>query len=383
MARRKNDESTPAEEGDLMAVVEATDPQAIDSAPPVPPELPPATEPTAQPHPTRAPGGGGAGAFLAMVLGGAIAAGAGFGLARLMPDLLPLGTDNTLAATVAAQAEELAALREQLAALPAKPAPDPGLESRITALEAAAAPDLSTLDTRLATLESQVAALPVASGNGISADPALRAELAALKEQVATLGTGGTVPADVIAAAEAAENRLKEAETRAAALAEQATKAAAEARRTAALDRIAAAFDSGAPFAAAAADLGPALPADLADHAATGLPTLRELQDSFEDAARRALEDALRANMGETWTDRVSNFLRSQTGLRSLTPRDGDDPDAVLSRAEAALGAGRLADALAELDALPEAGKPALADWAAQARIRTAAEDALAQLQAQ
>ncbi|MCZ8151418.1 MAG: hypothetical protein O9292_03330, partial [Rhodobacteraceae bacterium] len=148
----------------------------------------------------------------------------------------------------------------------------------------------------------------------------------------------------------------------------------------AALDRIAAALDSGSPFAAAAAELGPDLPPALADHAASGLPTIADLQISFEEAARRALEEALRANMGESWTDRVSNFLRSQTGLRSLTPREGNDPDAVLSRAEAALGQGRVADALAELDAMPEAGKPALSDWIAEAGVRTAAQDALSQL---
>ena len=383
MARRKSEEPTPDPEGDLMAVVEATDPQtsAAEAEPPVPPETPPATEP----RPAQVmvqPGGGGARSFLGMVLGGIIAAGAGFGLARLMPDLLPVAGDSTLSQTVAAQAEELAALREQIAAIPAKPAPDPGVEARLAALEAAPQTDLSTLETRLATLESQIAALPSGTSTGTATDPAILAELAALKQQVATLGSGGTVPADVIAAAEAAEARLKQAEASASALAEEALAAAAAARRSAALDRIAAALDSGAPFASAAAELGPDLPPVLADHAASGLPTIADLRTSFEDAARHALEEALRANMGESWTDRVSNFLRSQTGLRSLTPREGDDPDAILSRAEAALGQGRIADALAELDAMPEAGKPALSDWIAEAGVRNAAQDALSQLQA-
>ena len=87
--------------------------------------------------------------------------------------------------------------------------------------------------------------------------------------------------------------------------------------------------------------------------------------------------------MGESWTDRVSSFLRTQTGLRSLTPRDGNDPDAVLSRAEAALTQGRLADALAELDALPDAALPALKDWTATATLRLSAESAVAALAAQ
>lgn len=378
MASTKDDDSNKAEEGDLMAVVEATDPKAVETPSSVPPEVPPATEPQTRPAAPR--GSGGAGAFFAMVLGGAVAAGAGFGLARLMPDLLAPAPDSTLADTVAAQAQELAALREQLAALPAKPAPDPDLVARVAALEAATAPDLPALETRLAAVETAVAALPAAGGSTTALDPALVADLAALKQQVAALGAGGTIPADVIAAAASAEERLQQAEARAAALAEQATATAAAARRLAALDRIAAAFDSGAPFTAAAADLGADLPPALADHAQTGLPTLPELQASFDDAARAALEDALRANMGESWTDRVSNFLRSQTGLRSLTPREGNDPDAVLSRAEAALTEGRLSDALAELAAMPEAGKPALAGWIAEATVRTAAEEALSQL---
>lgn len=381
MARRKSDEPTTAPEVDLMAVVEATDPQtaATEPAPPPPPETPPATEP----RPAQVivqPKGSGAGAFFGMVLGGIIAAGAGFGLARFMPDLLPIAGDSALSETVATQAEELADLREQLAALPAKPAPDPRVEARLAALESAPEPDLSALMSRLATLESQIATLPSGSASGTTTDPAILAELAALKQQVAMLGSGGTVPADVIAAAESVEARLQQAEARAAALAEEATAAAAAARRAAALDRIAAAMDSGAPFAAAATELGSELSAALADHAASGLPTIADLQDSFEIAARNALEDALRANMGESWTDRVSNFLRSQTGLRSLTPREGNDPDAILSRAEAALGEGRIADALAELDAMPEAGKPALSDWIAEAGVRTAAEEALSQL---
>lgn len=382
MPRRKSDQPTPSDatDSDLMAVVDATDPTAASpqDAAPSQPETPPAVEPRPV-EATVQSGRSGAGAFFGVVLGGIIAAAGGFGLARLMPDLLPMHGDSALSETVAAQAEEIAALRQQLAALPAKPAPDPGLEARLAALEEAQSPDLAT---RLAALESQVAALPL-SGSATAADPAILADLAALKQQVATLGAGGTVPADVLAAAEAAESRLAEAEARAAALAEQASAFATAARRAAAVDRIAAALDSGAPFAAAAGELGPDLPSALADHAAAGLPTIAELQTGFEDAARRALEDALRANMGESWTDRVSNFLRSQTGLRSLTPREGDDPDAILSRAEAALTAGRITDALAELDAMPDAGKPALADWIAEAQIRTAAEDALAQLLAQ
>jgi hypothetical protein len=295
--------------------------------------------------------------------------------------LAPTADGQPADARLAEQAAEIAILRDQIAALSAAPAADPALADRLTALESREdpAPRLAALEDRLAALESA----PLANGS-----PALATRLNALQAEIAALRTtGGQVPEDVLAAAEQAEARLKQAEARAAELMQQAKAASDQATRAAALDRIRAALDSGAPYAGALPALQgaevPAVPAVLADHAQTGLPTLPQLRASFPDAARAALESALRANMGESWTDRVSSFLRSQTGLRSLTPRDGDDPDAVLSRAEAALAQGRLADALAELDALPDAAKPALKDWAATATLRLSAESAVAALATQ
>ena len=110
-----------------------------------------------------------------------------------------------------------------------------------------------------------------------------------------------------------------------------------------------------------------------------GLPSLQVLRQGFPDAARAALDASLRASKGDTWTERVSVFLRGQTGTRSLIPREGTDPDAVLSRAEAAVTAGDLALALTELAALPDAGKAAMADWLGLAAQR---QDAVAAVQA-
>ncbi|MFC3119087.1 mitofilin family membrane protein [Jhaorihella thermophila] len=65
--------------------------------------------------------------------------------------------------------------------------------------------------------------------------------------------------------------------------------------------------------------------------------------------------------------------MERQLGLRSVKPRAGDDADAILSRAEAALTGGDLNRALAELDALPQTARDAMSDWLAQARTRQAA----------
>lgn len=80
--------------------------------------------------------------------------------------------------------------------------------------------------------------------------------------------------------------------------------------------------------------------------------------------------------------ERLTAFLQAQTGARSLAPREGDGPDAVLSRAGAALDAGNLQAALTEMDALPEPGQVAMADWRRLADIRLAASAAAAELSA-
>ena len=66
----------------------------------------------------------------------------------------------------------------------------------------------------------------------------------------------------------------------------------------------------------------------------------------------------------------IGDFFRSQLGMRSLVPREGDSPDAILSRAEAALRDARLGAALAELENLPEGARAALDDWIARATQR-------------
>ena len=112
------------------------------------------------------------------------------------------------------------------------------------------------------------------------------------------------------------------------------------------------------------------VPAALSGPAEDGLPTLSQLQASFPDAARAALDAAIRADTGSEAGDRLFSFLRVQTGMRSLTPREGDDPDAILSRAEAALRGGDLGTVLTELEGLPETGRSEMTGWEDVARVR-------------
>ena len=76
----------------------------------------------------------------------------------------------------------------------------------------------------------------------------------------------------------------------------------------------------------------------------------------------------------------MAAFLQNQLGTRSLEPREGNDPDAVLSRVEAAVRQGDLSAALTEIEALPEAGRAEMADWEAAALLRASALDSAADL---
>ena len=86
------------------------------------------------------------------------------------------------------------------------------------------------------------------------------------------------------------------------------------------------------------------------------------------------------AATSENAADRFAAFLRRQTNARSLAPREGDDADAILSRAEAALSAGDLPTALSELDALPDSARTTMEGWISDAADRAAAVSAAAEL---
>jgi len=338
---------------------------------PAPVDLQPVAPETTAPHQRRA------GGVIALLAGGAIAAVLGFGVARFaVPDGWPLAATGPLEARLTAQGDALAALTGALDSVKADLATRPS-EDRVIALEAAvveanarldadrAAPGADTIEPRLAALEAALARLeaqPTVAAGVSAALAGFANDLAALHAEL-----------DARKGVEAAASQ---------AVAAQAAALKAEAAATAALAQVQAAVASGAPFAEALTalqDAGQEIPPALRA-AADGLPTLAALQAAFPEAARAALDAALRADMGTSLTQRMTAFLRTQTGARSLTPREGTDPDAVLSRAEAALNGGDLAGALTEIAALPPAAQAAMADWQALAERRLAATDALAAL---
>lgn len=417
----KQDSDTPPDViEDAVVLSDAGPGAAVTDVPPVLVEVEeprPAAEPAPErpavaaesaPPPARARSGG----LFGMVVGGVIAAAAGFGLSQVVPDGWPIGSDTSVTDRLAQAEADLARLTAEVAEVPVPVLPDlgpvearlDGLASRVDAVEAAVkgtedalaalsapvqapdlAPRLDALEGRLAAVEALPPGSVVQGGGDPAAVASLRAEIESLRATLqAPNGPAAAAVAEVTAAAEAAKAALADATAQAADLTAQAEATAQAGRMQAALGRMRAALESGLPFATAVADLqagGAEVPEVLGTMAVDGVPTLAALQDRFPEAARRALDDSLRADLGDSTVERLGSFLRTQVGARSLEPREGTDPDAVLSRAEAALADGRLTDALTELGGLPDAGKAALADWTAEAQRRldaAAAVDALA-----
>ena len=349
-----DDKTTRIEDEPLPVVMD--EPQAQTAAPPEP----------ARPAPAPSQRRGG---MVGPVIGGILAAAAGFGLAQVVPNGWPLQDTAVLEQQLAAQSETIATL-----------------QSRLAAVEGAKVPDITPLMDTLAALNGRVAALETGPAERAEETAALAKAVADLQQQIVTLPAApgqAAVPANITALAAEAEARLQEAEAQAAQMKAEAEALTRTAVAQAALGRLQAALDAGTPYVAILPDLGQEIPEALQAHAETGLPSLPDLQQSFPEAARLALETALRADMGDTWTERATSFLRSQTGVRSLTPREGTDPDAILSRAEAALDTGDLGKALQELATLPEVAQAPLAAWVAQVQARQAGLQALDALAAQ
>ncbi|KMW57334.1 putative phage tail protein [Candidatus Rhodobacter oscarellae] len=280
---------------------------------------------------------------------------AGADLTELQAALEAQGAaDADTGAAVQELAAGLAETRAQLAELALQPIPEAQLPQEVAqAYEKQLADILATIEGRFATMQaSQTEAMAQ-----IETD--LGAQLAVIE----------AAQAEALASEQAAQ------------------KAAERLAAEAALAQVQAALDAGTGFAAPLATFGQksgiAAPAALTAVASEGAPSLGALQEAFPEAARAALNVASREAAGDGSGSPLASFIMAQLGARSLEPRAGSDPDAVLSRAEGALGQGDLPGALAELEALPDAAKTLFADWIAQATALGEAKSAAAALAAQ
>ena len=319
------------------------------------PETPKAETPPVRHTPQNAAPEKSGSVFWPLLIGGGLAAVLGF-LASEMNLLGTRGDTSDLRAALNAQQAQIEALENTQTTAPVVEFPSlDGLTDEFATLTQTVA----ALETRLTQVEKR----PVSSG---SSSAAYESELAALQ-----------------ASLEEQRSEIEGLLDNALSVEEATAEAARNATLQAALTRITSAVNGGKPFASALTDLSANgqsdLPAPLTETAETGVVTLINLQSRFPDAARAALATA-RANGTDDTSAGVGGFLRRQLGARSVAPREGTDPDAVLSRAEAAVRDGRLTDALAELETLPEIAQSAMDDWLADARARQAAEAAVEDL---
>jgi hypothetical protein len=338
------------------------------------------------------------------VIGGAVAAVIGFGVAQVYPDGWPIGGSEAVESTLAAQSTQLDGLAGQVSALSQTAADSSaldGLQAQIVTLSA----DLEAARAALAEAQNTVAVTregltgrldalatnltgrivtlekaPIEQAADAAVAVAVQAyedEVAALRDETqkrfdalsedlqARLGEGNAAIVEAVEANQRMEAERAEREA-AARAAEQA------ARRALAMSELRTALETGAPFADSLRVL-PDAPAPLADLAASGVPTRVALAEAFPPLAREALIVALRETGDGSPEGRLTAFVRTQLGVRSLAPREGDDPDAVLSRMEAAVAAGDYEAAVETAAALPDPARAVLSDWLSAVETRAAA----------
>ena len=330
------------------------------------PQADPAPETNAQQ--TQSAGAG----FLPLLLGGVVAGAIGYGVATYFPM-----NDGSVDVSVQmqAQADQLAALEAKLADIPAVDLS--GVEAQIASVGDQAAALSGAIDTNFADLDARLTEVEKRPGaDGTLSDTALAAYQRELEQLRANLEI---LQATVMSAVVQAETDLAAARAESEALEQEALASAEAAASRAALNRVSTAIETGAPFADALGDLGGDLPAALSSAAENGVATTAELTSDFPAAARAALATA-RAEGVSDESGGLGGFLRNQFDVRSTAPQEGSSPDAVLSRAEAAIKEGRVADALAEIEALPEVARAEMTDWTAQATERADVLDAVATL---
>ena len=269
---------------------------------------------------------------------------------------------------------EITALRDQIGA-------GAGVAERLARVESAA----QGAQAELAALKQQIGAAPAAPG---AAQPeldvyrgeidGLRAEMGTLSDQVAGLRSR------VEEVGAEARRQIETAQATVESVQAEATQAVDTAAREADVASVGAALAAGQPFAEPLARLAAlpdaAIPAGLSAAAESGAPTLATLRDGFPEAAHAAIRASIVEGAGEGMLSRAGALFRAQFATRSLTPKEGAGPDAVLSRMGDRINHDDLAGALAESSALPSEAKAAMSGWLEGARLRAEADAALAEL---
>jgi hypothetical protein len=265
-----------------------------------------------------------------------------------------------------------------------------------TAKEGGSVPDAAALDAKIGDLEqrlqgkidSALAAQQAASTTDVKdlqkEVEALRAKLGALAEAHLAGDTSDLAPQlstldQRIAKLEAALPELSTAIDRSAASAKSGAAAIAFAN-------LRNAVAAGRPYAAELAALKSLIPdpgdlGALPSHTDTGIPTVAELAGNLTRLAEASA--APPAAPAETSIlDSMMASAKSAVSIRRIgADTTGDEPAAVLARAEAALKQGDLVASIKEVESLPAPARDAFAGWLDDARARASANDSLSKLE--
>ncbi|MEO1223066.1 MAG: mitofilin family membrane protein [Pseudomonadota bacterium] len=353
---------------------------------------------------------------------------------------LVIGIAGLIWAVVDGETEGTSSLASRVAALEARPEPQPvdlsGIESRLSALEAEVGSQsdasgtqdlvdqLSALSDRVAALEQaasgdqsdalaqQLQALGDRVGALEQADPS--DQITALSQQVQTLSdTTTTLQATVsglqesqatlraalqaLPTAEMLNNTSSSIDERLSAFQTQIDQALAIARQNTgqgpalvlAVSQLRDTIDSGADYASALAAVTSLASGDgsltqplgvLGQHADTGVPTFDTLTEEFS-AVANAIREAARPQ-AEGWFDSALNSVGSLVTVRRAPgENDGDDADAVTARAEARVAAGNWTGAEQALSDLSGAPAEAAEDWLSALQAKLAVDQALSSVQ--
>ena len=237
------------------------------------------------------------------------------------------------------------------------------IDSALAAQQAASTTDLKDVQKELEALKAKLGALAEAHLAGDTSD--LAPQLTTLDQRIAKL--------------EAALPELSTAIDRSAASAKSGAAAIAFAN-------LRNAVAPGRPYAAELAALKSLIPdpGDLGAlplHADTGIPTTAALAGTLTKLAETSPAPPP-APAETSILDSMVASAKSAISIRRIgADTTGDEPTAVLARAEAALSQGDLAASIKEVESLPAPARDALAGWLDDAKARASANDSLSKLE--
>jgi len=294
------------------------------------------------------------------VFGGALAT--VLGIVYHASGIIPTRADLTAADAVRqaqAVADKVSSFEGRLAALETAASGLPALTEKVVALE-------KLEDTNRSRIENLENAMPVAgsgdgSGNVVALGP-IEARIAATETTLAALN-------DKVAGLSA---RLEEFAARPPPAVES-----ERAARAIAIGLLRQGAESGRGFAVDLAMLK-ALGMDgddiaaLEPLAAKGAPTIPTLQAAFPSVVDAIIAATSAIDPDAGFFDRVAALGSSLVTIRPTAPIEGDTPEAIVSRMQAAVNRADLGTALDERQKLPPEGQAASASWAAAAADRDA-----------